>query len=286
VQTTATVHRQPAGRLVLYLDGLHQANDSAEMVRVHAEIGHLPMILHPNPSRALVIGLGGGVTAGAVAAHRRVATDVVELAGSVVAAAPFFAHVNGRVLEQPHVRLRTDDGRNYLSLTPRRYDVVTADIIQPIHAGAGSLYSREYFTLAKHVLKENGLMLQWIGRREDTHYKLIMRTFLEAFPNATLWSDATLMVGSVQPLTISRSAYERQVADADTRFALLQVGLDSFDKLLAKYTAGPDEMRRFVGEGPVLTDDRPVLEYHRSIDAGRAVDVSSLHGDVMRHVRP
>jgi hypothetical protein len=94
------------------------------------------------------------------------------------------------------------------------------------------------------------------------------------------------MVGSVQPLTISRSAYERQVADADTRFALLQVGLDSFDKLLAKYTAGPDEMRRFVGEGPVLTDDRPVLEYHRSIDAGRAVDVSSLHGDVMRHVRP
>jgi hypothetical protein len=64
------------------------------------------------------------------------------------------------------------------------------------------------------------------------------------------------------------------------------VGLESFKHLLARYTAGPDEMRLFVGEGPVLTDDRPLLEYHRSIDAGRAVNVSSLRGDVMRHVRP
>jgi spermidine synthase len=286
VQTTATVHRQPAGTLVLYLDGLHQANDTSQMVRIHAEIGHLPMILHPSPSRALVIGLGGGVTAGSVAEHRRVATDVVELARSVVLAAPFFAHVNGHVLEQPNVRLRTDDGRNYLLLTPRRYDVVTADIIQPIHAGAGNLYSREYFTLARRVLKENGVMLQWIGHREEVHYKLIMRTFLEVFPNATLWSNGTLMVGSLQPLTISRAAYARRVADTDTRFALMQVGLDTFEALLARYTAGPDEMRRFVGEGPVLTDDRPLLEYHRSIDGGRAVDVSSLRGDVTPRVRP
>ena len=39
------------------LDGLHQANDSDAMVRVHAEIGHLPMVIHPRPRRALVVGL-------------------------------------------------------------------------------------------------------------------------------------------------------------------------------------------------------------------------------------
>ncbi len=286
VQTTATVHRQPAGALVLYLDGLHQANDTAEMVRVHAEIGHLPMILHPRPSRALVIGLGGGVTAGAVTQHGRVATDIVELAGSVVAAAPFFAHVNNRVLEQPRVRLRTDDGRNYLALTSRRYDVVTADIIQPMHAGAGNLYSREYFTLARRAIKEQGVMLQWIGHREEVYYKLIMRTFLEAFPHATLWANGTLMVGSLEPLTISRSAYATRVADPDVRFALTQVRLDTFEALLARYTAGPEEMRRFAGEGTILTDDLPRIEYHRSTDGGKPVDVSRLRGDVMRHVRP
>lgn len=280
VQTTATVHFQPPGRRVLYLDGLHQANDSPPMVRVHAEIGHLPMLLHPNPDRSLVIGLGGGVTAGAVSVHDT-QTDVVELASSVVAAARYFAHVNRNVLERPNVRLRVDDGRNHLLLTRERYDVVTADIIQPIHAGAGNLYSREYFTLARSVLREGGLMLQWIGHREAEHYRLIMRTFLDVFPESTLWSDGTLMVGSPRPLQISRAAVERQLADPGLRAALAEVGLDSFEALRGRYTAGADAMRAFVGEGPILTDDRPLLEYHRSLEgSGQPIDVSALSGDV------
>lgn len=286
VQTTAAVHVQPPGNRVLYLDGLHQANDTDEMVRVHAEIGHLPMLLHPDPARSLVIGLGGGVTAGAVASHHTT-TDVVELASSVIAAAPFFSHVNGDLLRRPNVRLRVDDGRNYLLFTRQRYDVVTADIIQPVHAGAGNLYSREYFRLASRVLRDGGLMLQWIGHREDGHYRLIMRTFLEVFPHATLWSNGSLMVGSAAPLRIRREAVERQLADPDTRSALHRVALDSYDALLGRYTAGPDEMRAFLGSGPVLTDDRPLLEYHRSLDSSvRSVDVSSLRGDVARHLQP
>lgn len=278
VQTTATVHFQPNGQRVLYLDGLHQANDSEPMVRVHAEIGHLPMVLHPDPTRALVIGLGGGVTPGAVSVHGTL-VDVVELGASVVAAAPYFAHVNGNLLARPNVRIRVDDGRNYLLTTPRRYDVLTADIIQPIHAGAGNLYSREYFTLARNVLADGGLMMQWIGHREEEHYKRIMRTFLDVFPDATLWGDGTLMLGSTSPLRFSREAFDRHLADPDIRYALARVRLDSFEALRARFTAGPDEMRRFVGDGPVLTDDRPILEYHRSLaSSGPPVDVSELRG--------
>jgi hypothetical protein len=32
------------------------------------------------------------------------------------------------------------------------------------------------------------------------HYKLIMRTFLGAYPHATLWADGGLMIGSEHPL--------------------------------------------------------------------------------------
>ncbi len=285
VQTTATVHYHAAGHRILYLDGLHQANDTAAMVRVHAEIGHLPMVLHPSPRRALVVGLGGGVTAGAVVAHRTATTDIVELARSVVEAAPYFSHVNGEVLRQENAVLRVDDGRNYLRLTPRRYDVVTADIIQPIHAGAGNLYSVEYFSLARRVLRDRGLMLQWIGQREEQHYKLIMRTFLHVFPQATLWADGTLMVGSLEPLRLRRENYERRSLMPEVLFGLAQVRLDNFDAVLRRYTAGPDEMRRFVGEGPLLTDDRPLLEYHRSLRGPSGpLDLSSLRGDVQRHV--
>jgi spermidine synthase len=244
------------------------------------------MLLHARPRRALVVGLGGGVTAGAVAAYRESTTDIVELAGSVVAAAPFFSHVNGDVLNAPNVRLRVDDGRNYLRMTSRRYDVLTADIIQPIHAGAGNLYSVEYFTLARRVLRDDGLMLQWIGHREESHYRLIMRTFLQVFPHTTLWSNGSLMLGSLKPLRISREQYEQKRTNATVLFGLSQVRLDSFEALLQRYTAGPEEMRRFVGDGPILTDDRPLLEYFRSLEGpDRPLDLSGLTGDVRTHLR-
>ena len=36
------------------------------MVAIHRLIGTLPLAVHPDPQRALVVGLGGGVTAGAL----------------------------------------------------------------------------------------------------------------------------------------------------------------------------------------------------------------------------
>jgi hypothetical protein len=54
--------------------------------------------------------------------------------------------------------------------------------------------------------------------------------------------------------------------------------------LLREYLAGPDELRSFVGEGPILTDDRPLVEYFVSLPRDRNVDLSGLRGDVHRHV--
>lgn len=283
LQTSVSVHRRPINNRVLYLDGLHQANDTAEMVRLHRLIGLLPMALHPSPRRALVIGLGGGATPGAVSQHAGTEVDVVELSGSVVRGAAYFGHVNYEVLDRPNVRLHVDDGRNYLLLARQRFDVITADIIQPVHAGAGNLYSREYFALVREALEDDGLVLQWIGHRPETQYKLIMRTFLDVFPEATLWMNGTLMVGARGPLTVAPDLVERKREDDRTRGAFDDVGLDSTATLLSWYTAGPEEMRSFVGTGIVLSDDRPLVEYHRSLPADDPpVDVTGLQGDVSR----
>lgn len=276
VQTAVSVHASEFRRS-LYLDGLHQANDAPEMVNLHRLIGHLPMVLHPSPQRALVIGLGGGATSGAVSQYPGTQVQIVELSESVRRAAFFFAHISYDVLNQPNVSLRVDDGRNFLLLSGQTFDVITADIIQPIHAGAGNVYSREYFRLVRHALREGGLALQWIGHRPPTQYRLIMRTFLDVFPHATLWLDGNLMVGSMKPLQLSEEVFATKRRDARTAAALDEVDLTSFDVLKSWYMAGPDEMRRFVGEGPVLTDDRPLLEYHRSLPSDdRPLDLSGL----------
>jgi spermidine synthase len=280
VQTAVSVHASQFRRS-LYLDGLHQANDTPDMVRLHRIIGHLPMVLHPAPGDALVIGLGGGATPGAVSQHAGTDVQVVELSDSVRKAASFFAHVNYDVLNAPGVRLRVDDGRNFLALSGEKFDVITADIIQPIHAGAGNLYSREYFALVRNALREGGLALQWIGHREPAQYALIMRTFLEVFPHATLWFDGNLMVGSLTPLHLDPATFAAKRRDPRTAAALDDVGLSSFEVLVSWYTAGPDAMRRFVGDGPLLTDDRPLVEYHRSlVHDGQPLNLSSLRSDV------
>jgi spermidine synthase len=278
-QTAVSVSERQ-GMRVLFLDGVHQADDQPAMAQLHRTIGHLAMVLHPDPRDVLVIGLGGGATAGAASQYSRARVQIVELSESVRRAASHFQHINYNVLERPNVMLRLDDGRNFLKLSGRTFDVITADIIQPGHAGAGSLYSREYFSLVRQALKPGGLALQWIGERPAYRYKLIMRTFLSVFPQATLWSDGALMVGSIDPIAIDPGRLEEKQRDPMTRAALADIGLVTPAQFEALYTAGPGPMHRYVGEGPLLTDDQPLLEYDRSLPrSSELFDVENLRAD-------
>jgi spermidine synthase len=282
----STVSVQQGDQRVMYLDGLHQTNDSAPMLATHRQIGALAMALHPSPRDALVVGLGGGATAGAVAQFTDASVDIVELSPTVVHGAEWFRHANGDVLRRPHVRLRIDDGRNYLLLTGKKYDVITADIIQPFHAGAGNLYSLEYFQLAARALRDDGVMVQWIGHRPASQYRLIARTFLAAFPDATVWANGTLLAGTRRPLRLSEANYRARLEDPAVAAALeSQVG--TFADLARLYTAGPEELRLFIGDGPVLTDDRPIVEFFLSLPQQEGdISLAGLRGDVARHVVP
>jgi spermidine synthase len=170
-----------------------------------------------------------------------------------------------------------DDGRNVLLLTTERFDAITADIIQPHHAGAGSLYSVEYFRLAREALADDGVMVQWISLRSDQHYKLILRTFLSVFPEASLWGDGSLVVGSKAPLRLSPETFARRLGEPGVREALAPLGVSSFETLQALRVADGPALSAFVGEGPLLTDDRPLVEYYLSLPRdSRAVDLSPL----------
>jgi spermidine synthase len=231
----------------------------------------------------LVIGLGGGATAGAASQYPYAHTEVVELSRAVIEGASFFANVNYDLLQAPNVTVSVDDGRSHLQLSGRRYDVIMADIIQPIHAGAGNVYSAEYFSLVRSALRDGGLAVQWVFGT-DAEYKMIMRTFLSVFPNVTLWADAGVMVGSTKPLQINRADVEWKFQVPQTRAALEAVGLRSFDDVQHLFTAGDAKLREFVGEGPILTDDRPAIEYFLSLPR-HDVDLSRLHGDVREIIR-
>jgi spermidine synthase len=276
VQTTVSVHMREMGGRQLYLDGLHQASDGPDVVRLHRQIGHLPVLLHARPARALVIGLGGGATPGAVSLHP-LDVDLVELASGVVKGASWFSHINENLLSRPNVRLYVDDARNHLLLGRSRYDVITADVIQPTHAGAGMLYSREYFTLARRALTDNGVMVQWIGLRSRLHYELIARTFQHVFPETSVWVNGSLLIGSIRPLDVREAELAERFAVAALQPSLAAAGFRDPESLLGHHVASPEDLRRFIGTGPILTDDRPLLEYYLSLPVDdRPLDLSGL----------
>lgn len=285
IENTVTIADGPEHR-VMYLNGHHQANDSPGMIRFHRLIGHLPMLLHPNPQRALVVGLGGGATPGAITQHPGVTVDCVELSPSVIHGARFFSHVNNKVLEQPNLRLWVDDGRNYLLLTDRKYDVITADVIMPHHAGAGNLYSVEYYRLCKDALAPGGLMCQWIWQNSRFQYQMMLRTFLKVFPYALLWADGSLIVGSNEPIRLSREGIKAKFVDPRTRAALAEIGLHNVDEVLALYTGNREEAVAYVGSGPVISDDRPLIEYFRSTpEMTEVASLGRIHADLRRYFR-
>lgn len=267
LENTVSVGRNEEGVTRLYTNSLSQTNDTPDLVRYQRVIGHLAALLSPRSApRVLVVGLGGGATPGAIAQYSGARMDLVELSGAVVAAAPFFRVPNADLLSRPNVRLAIDDGRNWLLRSRQQYDIITADIVPPSHAGATNLYSEEYFRLVARNLAPDGVMVQWVTPESAFFHQTIVRTFLKVFPNSTLWLGGDLLIGSPSPIRVDPAAMQRRLNDPGARAALAEVGFNTPQDVLAQFRADGDELRAYVGDGPTLTDDRPLLEYFRSLD--------------------
>jgi len=92
------------------------------------------------------------------------------------------------------------------------------------------------------------------------------------------------MLGSVEPLRLRREDLEWKLQVPRRREMIAMLGVKSFEDLLKLFVAGPDELRQFVGDGPILTDDRPMVEYFLSLPRDRDVNLSGVRGDVTRYV--
>jgi hypothetical protein len=97
------------------------------------------------------------------------------------------------------------------------------------------------------------------------------------FPEVGLWGDGSLVVGSASPLALTPDAFERRYAEPGVRDALAPLGVTDYASLVALHRADGPALRTFVGEGPVLTDDRPLVEYFLSLPRGdRAVNLDPV----------
>jgi spermidine synthase len=193
---------QDKGGLTLLTNGKFQGNDQGEMVD-QVSIAALPCTLASGRDRALVIGLGTGQSAGVVADFGFKQVDVAEIARGMVEAADAFSHINGDLLRRPNVKIHVEDGRNLLLRTTESYDLISMEISSIWFSGAASLYSQDFYRLARSRLNKRGVLQQWIQLHHISMTELasVIGTLRSVFPHVSFW-----LVGSQGILIASDEA--------------------------------------------------------------------------------
>ena len=229
----------------------------------------LPILLHPAPRRALLLGVGTGATLAGAAAAGMDATGV-ELTPEVIALLPWFAAPGGPAL--PPVILA--DARRFVAASAAHWDVIVADLFHPALDGTGALYTVEHFQAVRARLNPGGVFCQWLPlyQLQERSLRPIIRSFMDVYPNGTAWlanySIQTPMLALCSgPARPDAAALQSRLAQPAARAALHRVGFDRPDDVLGLFVGDGAALGAYAGAGPGNTDDRPLV----ALDAARNV---------------
>jgi len=159
-QSVDVVETRGHGKMLLN-DGLVMVTERDEFV-YHDMIAHVPLFIHPDPKRVLVIGGGDGGTAREVIRHQGVDKCVmVEIDGMVVDACKKFIPQTSSQLSDPKVELIIDDGVAYVKnavAKGEKFDVILIDSTDPI-GPATPLFGDEFYKDVYECLSDDGIVV-------------------------------------------------------------------------------------------------------------------------------
>jgi spermidine synthase len=261
--TTAVIERP--GNMVLAVNGKGIA-DTLNDTFGHTLLGSLALMLHPEPRSALLIGLGSGVTLGAMERFPLEEVEAVEISPEVVDASRLFSAHNYNAIEDGRLKLIVDDGRTYLSYLDKRYDVIVSQPSVPWISGAANLYTREFYEAARKSLKPGGIVCQWIQayNMELDDMKALLRTFQEVFTESALWEydvGNILLIGSTDPFKIPYDKLAKRFDDPSIGGMMEDIGIGSVEMFVGGFTMDGDSLKEFTSGATLNTDNRPLIEF-------------------------
>ncbi len=261
------------GARQFHIAGKVEASDMDVDMRLERMLGHIPALVHPHPRSVLIVGVGAGVTAGALAIHPEVERIVICEIEPVVpeSARLYFANENHHVFDDPRVQLVLDDARHFLQTTNETFDIITSDPIHPWVRGAATLYSLEYLQLARAHLNPGGVVTQWIPLYETDarSVKSEIATFAQVFPDTTLWNPDLLeegydlvALGRVDAAPISEAAIARRLEASPTvRQSLEEVTLKSAAAVMSTYAGRGRDLAPWLAGAEINRERHLRLQY-------------------------
>jgi len=264
---------EPA-RWRLLTDSVAMSGTGRDSLRYMQYFAWLPLALHPEPRRALLISYGAGNTAGALLGEPALKElTVVDLSPEILAASRVI-HGADDPLADARVRLVVDDGRHFLRTSNERFDLITAEPPPPSLAGVVNLYSREYFMALAARLAPGGLATYWLPVEQfrPAGARAVIAAFCGAFPDCTLWTGAryqwVLMGGREFSGRASAGRVARLWERPESAARLEASGFEHPAQLGAAFLADAEELRTWIAAAPPVTDDRPkrmaTVEYEQT----------------------
>ena len=241
-----------------YINNSAVCGTTYDALKVVKMLGHLPFIINPTAQNALIVGFGVGITASAVAEHDVKSLDCIEISPGVKDAEKFFNKFNKNIINNPKINFIGGDGRNFILLTDKKYDIISCDPTHPT-LGSNNLYTKEYFELCKKILNKNGVICQYLPlhKLSPSEFKILVKTFYSVFPHTTIWlahSHGILLASDkkihIDFRSLSNSLQSIQDDILDDPY-LLATSLILDEEAVKKFTAG----------AKINTDDHPYLEF-------------------------
>jgi spermidine synthase len=284
------------GARQFHIAGKVEASDMDIDMRLERMLGHIPALVHPRPRSVLIVGVGAGVTAGAISIHPEIERIVIcEIEPTVPRSArAYFGNENHHVFDDPRVELVFDDARHFLQTTDERFDVITSDPIHPWVRGAATLYSLEYLTLARNHLTPGGVVTQWVPLYETDmrSVKSEIGTFAKVFPDTTLWSPDLLEEG--YDLVALGRAEETPIVEGDiqaridqspaVKQSLDEVMLKSAGAILGTYAGRGRDLAPWLADAEINQERHLRLQYLAGLAANTDYRFA-IFGAIVNHRR-
>jgi len=265
IDTTVAVTSK-RGLLALRVNGKPDASNTVDDTVTFQLTGHIPLLIKPDATEICVIGLGSGITAGAVLAHPVERVDLAEISSAVVEAAEHFSRQSNDALRDPRLYLRRADGRNFLLMRDTQYDLIISQPSNPWISGVANLFTREFFEIAKSRLKPGGMHCQWLQAysMKADDFAAVLKTLSEVFAHTQLWEmslDDYLIMASDEPIAIDLEqmyfTFQRPIVNRMLGWIMIHDPM----QLANHYIADGRHLMSWTRARGSLTDDLPRLEF-------------------------
>jgi predicted membrane-bound spermidine synthase len=228
----------------------------------------IPLAYRPDAKSAAVIGIGTGLTTHTLLGSGTIrSVDTIEIEPAMAEASLRFAPRNSNAFADPRSHIVFDDAKSFFSTYDRKYDIIISEPSNPWVSGVSSLFTGEFYRLARRYLNPGGVLVQWFQTYEiDTSLVAsVLRALGESFPDYAVYvatnNDLLIVGGDAQ--TLRRPLADITAMPGVAR-ELRRVHVNSISEIEIRRLGGKRSLApMFLSYGvPANSDFHPYLDLH------------------------